>query len=397
MDDQTIEKLAEMLGKCAATGDSSVLVKQAGAEQLILPLLSATAGGAAGYLGTKKEKNKVRNAIYGALGSGLAGAGVQAALPIANDLISGKSDDIDLGGNPGLGAGGGLGQRILAGLSTASDLATKPIQSWSGAAGGAAALAGVNVPGASLASRAESGLQKLYDKVTGQHRHSGEFSAARRGALDTPRGKGVDDSLSRFFKDLFSKHGPGGMGQSVVGSLEPPVAPPGFRPRHPGRPPIDPILHPAFAAGHPASIQAVDAYNARRATWDRAVNQYLKDKADWIRRALDYRQQRDAFAAKVPVAESIAKGDSLGADAATRAKNFDVLAEMHRKMTGKELPPRVLTELASKHKGPVGRRVAGGVGRYGTNLAASYAGSALFDFLARYFGNLRSGAPSADK
>jgi hypothetical protein len=145
-------------------------------------------------------------------------------------------------------------------------------------------------------------------------------------------------------------------------------------------------------------LQAVDAYNARRATWDRAVNQYLKDKAAWLAQALDYKQQLAAFKAKVPAAESIARGDSLGADAATRAKNFDVLAEMHRKITGgKELPPRVLADLTSKHKGPIGRRAAGGIGRYGTNLGAGYAGGVLADFLSRYIGNLWSGPPSADK
>jgi hypothetical protein len=186
MDDQTIEKLAELLGKCAATGDSRELMKQAGAEQLILPLLSATAGGAAGYLGTKKEKNKTRNAIYGALGSGLAGAGLQALAPMADDFINGKSDSVNLGGNPGPGSGGGM-------LGTVGSVLGFPINRPVGTGVALASAAAAERTGASK-SVGEM-LAKLYDKARRSGKYVGELGTALTEGKIKPlkSGKGAVD------------------------------------------------------------------------------------------------------------------------------------------------------------------------------------------------------------
>jgi hypothetical protein len=90
MEDTTAEKLAELLADCAVTGDAAGLVKRADLDMksLVLPLVSAAGGGAAGYMLTDKEKDKQRNALYGALTGGLSGAGVQLALPLAKDYYN---------------------------------------------------------------------------------------------------------------------------------------------------------------------------------------------------------------------------------------------------------------------------------------------------------------------
>ena len=83
MNDQLAEKFADLFAKCAATGDTAELRKEAAAHDLVKealnPLLSAglgAAGGAGvGYLTANKKKNKLRNALYGALTGGLAGGG----------------------------------------------------------------------------------------------------------------------------------------------------------------------------------------------------------------------------------------------------------------------------------------------------------------------------------
>lgn len=83
MHDQLAEKFAALFAKCAATGDTTELRKEAAAHSLVKaainPLLAgaigAVGGGGAGYIGTEKKKNKLRNALYGALTGGLGSAG----------------------------------------------------------------------------------------------------------------------------------------------------------------------------------------------------------------------------------------------------------------------------------------------------------------------------------
>ena len=98
MDSNAVDKFAELFAKCAATGDSAPLRKEAAAQslvkeaitaaQLLMPLGGAAIGGAAGYLGTDSEKRKLRNALYGALTGGVAGAGAQLAAPMFKDIVS---------------------------------------------------------------------------------------------------------------------------------------------------------------------------------------------------------------------------------------------------------------------------------------------------------------------
>jgi hypothetical protein len=95
MDETTAEKLAGLLADCAATGNTDELVKQADFKQLLFPLVGAGIGGASGYMLTDKEKDKHRNALYGALTGGLSGAGAQLAAPLVSDWwnsVTNKSD-----------------------------------------------------------------------------------------------------------------------------------------------------------------------------------------------------------------------------------------------------------------------------------------------------------------
>lgn len=101
MDLNAVNTFSELLAKCAAGGDIAPLRKEAAAQslvkeaitasQLLMPLGGAAIGGAAGYLGTDNEKRKLRNALYGALTGGVAGAGAQLAAPMFKDLVSGVS------------------------------------------------------------------------------------------------------------------------------------------------------------------------------------------------------------------------------------------------------------------------------------------------------------------
>ena len=89
MTEDTANKFAELFAKCAATGNTAPLRKEAeaqalvksaiSAEQVLLPALAATGGGLVGYFGTKDEKRKKRNAITGALLGGGGSAAMQAA------------------------------------------------------------------------------------------------------------------------------------------------------------------------------------------------------------------------------------------------------------------------------------------------------------------------------
>jgi hypothetical protein len=205
MDDQTIEKLAEMLGKCATTGDSNELVKFAAPDNSVLPLLlagggGAALGGAAGYLGTKKEKNKARNAMYGALTGGLSGAGLRLA---ANALTS--SERPDLGGERGLSSSGGVLGAIHA--------VTKPVHSLKGVAG---FLGGAGLSDKLVGQGAGAGAAKLYDRITGGHARTGELDfAAQKGKLDgnvtlpgRGKGKATTLSVSDALKSIFEHYGP---------------------------------------------------------------------------------------------------------------------------------------------------------------------------------------------
>lgn len=184
MDEQTAEKFAELLGKCAATGDSRELVKQAGLPEILLASLAgAGVGGAAGYFGTEKEKNKARNAVYGALTGGLGAGGLQTAY---HYLGNSTSPDINGGGGD---AGGGIGAALAAAGATAAT-PFKSLGNFVGASLGAGA-ANVPISGRSFATRMADRASNLYERVTGRGRYSGELDAALRdGVIKAHGGKG---------------------------------------------------------------------------------------------------------------------------------------------------------------------------------------------------------------
>lgn len=100
MNEITAEKFADLMAKCAVSGDSVDLRKEAAAQELVksaspwiwaLPAAGALAGGAAGYFGTEDEKRKKRNALYGLITGGTLGLG--GALATTGLNIVGKSTD----------------------------------------------------------------------------------------------------------------------------------------------------------------------------------------------------------------------------------------------------------------------------------------------------------------
>jgi hypothetical protein len=184
MDEQTAEKFAELLGKCAATGDSRELVKQAGLPEILLASLAgAGVGGAAGYFGTEKEKNKARNAAYGALTGGLGAGGLQTAYHYLGNSQSPKID----------GAASGTGNTINKALTGAFNTVTLPFQSLAAASG----LGFANLPlgSKSIATRAADSAVGLYDRITGKSVNTGSLATAlTEGKIKSLRGgKGAID------------------------------------------------------------------------------------------------------------------------------------------------------------------------------------------------------------
>lgn len=125
MTEDTVNKFAALFAKCATTGDTAELRKEAAAsalvknaissEQVLVPAAIATGGGLAGYLGTKDEKKKLRNALTGAL----LGGGGSAALQFGYSQLAPSEPgaaprDIwaDLTRLAGGGAGGRAGYRV---------------------------------------------------------------------------------------------------------------------------------------------------------------------------------------------------------------------------------------------------------------------------------------------
>jgi hypothetical protein len=104
MQEQLAEKFAHLLAECAATGNTAELQKEAAAHELVkeaaspLSLGLASLGGAGlggllGYYGTdsSKEKNRRRNALYGALSGAIAAPAARVAVPHLLELLQGKS------------------------------------------------------------------------------------------------------------------------------------------------------------------------------------------------------------------------------------------------------------------------------------------------------------------
>jgi hypothetical protein len=96
MHEKLAEKFAELFAECATTGNTAALQKEAAAHDLIKEAINplyaglggAALGGAAGYLGTKKQKDKLRNALYSAAVSGLGSGGGAMAFNTYSPYIS---------------------------------------------------------------------------------------------------------------------------------------------------------------------------------------------------------------------------------------------------------------------------------------------------------------------
>lgn len=317
MDNQTAEKFAALFADCAVTGNSAELVKQAGIESLILPaLVGAGVGGSAGYLGTQKEKNKARNAAYGALTGGLSGAGLQ---------LFRNSFDAPAG-NGGDGGTGGDGKPGI--LSTVGSYAAWPFRQLDS---GLAAVGTGAVSNKTIGARAQSALEGVYERYTHKHRNTGEISAASApGKVVYPGGGKTPQDTSAPMQAIREhvEQRPGTLDPKIVKKLE--------------------------------RVFKNDSLGAPGTTWARQKNlQALNDAL-----------------------KAINSGGKTNAGGKTKLPQ--------------ELPPNILTQLESANKGPLGRRVAGGVGRYGTNLGAGYLGGVTYDVLKRMIYNAIN-APAAQK
>jgi len=170
---------------------------------LLLPLGGASAGGAAGYLTTKKEKNKARNAAYGALMGGLSGAGAQL---VRNWLAH----------NPGAagGAGGGDKPATLPPAGTAAADAAGAI------GGGVAGWRG----GGALGDYIKSKLPKNWVDPPRDGELTRLADAKPKSTIvQRAMGKAPKNSFGDFFKSLLEKHdtGPAGRGEPLSASLNP--------------------------------------------------------------------------------------------------------------------------------------------------------------------------------
>lgn len=99
MNEHIADKFADLFAKCAVAGDAASLRKEAAAQalvktaltpgQLLLPAGAATIGGLLGYYNSEKEKDRLRNALYGALTGGATGVGVQLLRPALQRFFTG--------------------------------------------------------------------------------------------------------------------------------------------------------------------------------------------------------------------------------------------------------------------------------------------------------------------
>jgi hypothetical protein len=153
MHEKLAEKFAELFAECATTGNTAPLQKEAAAHSLIKKAINplyagaggALVGGAAGYLGTKKQKDKLRNALYGAAISGLGSAGGAAAYntyaPAISSLFSSPAGDkADKAESKGDGDKGKPGEDAVKPPAAPTDLTTHGT-GYAGA-GGRAVVAG---------------------------------------------------------------------------------------------------------------------------------------------------------------------------------------------------------------------------------------------------------------
>lgn len=372
MQEHVAEKFAALFADCAVSGNPAELRKEAAAQELVkdantftdlatnplvyAPLIGAGVGGASGYFGTGKEKDKKRNALYGAAIGGLGGLG----LPLMA-LAAGQNN----------GAGGEAGGDAKPQPAVApGDLSTNNPNAWTNPVAKALSfLTGGGVGGA-VGSKAVDAVGKA---TVGRNNELDRLGAA-------PGGKTKPNPYAAPINQIIEKHRL--RGQPVTSSLDGLLLPKAPRPW------VDPRQPPKT----PAAQQKLEA---ARAVYDQKMKAWEGDAA----------KAREAFKLKQQIAERIVGKGSLGWRNKTRMQSLPVLEEMLRNNSGRggSVPTTVLNDL-NKHQrsvSPAARRLGYGVGSGvgSTLLSNPYVTDHLQNLLARLLGTAppTAEAPAAQK
>jgi hypothetical protein len=340
MHDQLAEKFAELFAKCAATGDTSelrkeaaahALVKEAGIEDvltnplLLAPLGGAAIGGATGYYGTKKDKNKQRNALIGALTGGLGG--LSGAVAFGGKPVDGGAKDGDW---------------------TTNALHTpRYIADTLGITGGAAA--GWKGLGA--------WADKTFPSHTGELTRLAKQPGAVKSVIDrVTKGKAPTNSYLKPLTELFDAHGPGG--RSVTESFKP-LPKVGHEPEF-----VDYVR--GLTQNTPEYKNAIKALNDARAVHASQVAARVAEEA--------------RHAANKPLAEAMLKSRSAGPmGSPERVKNIELITEMiNSRLGGKPING---TGTLHTDLGKVQSRTPGRVARGGGSLIGGTLGGLGADWL----------------
>jgi hypothetical protein len=394
MHDQLAEKFAELFAKCAATGDTSELRKEAAAHNLVkeaegiadvltnplllAPLGGATIGGLTGYYGTKKDKNKQRNALIGALTGGLGG--LSGAVAFGGKPVDGGAKDGDW---------------------TTNALHTpRYIADTLGITGGAAA--GGKWLGA--------GADKTFPAHIGELERLAK-PAKQPGILGKLLKSVPKNEYTKPLTELFEAHRQGG--RPVSESLAPTAPHPGRRlPIKPIDPktltlPMSPVAQ-GLTPNSPEFLKAMDTYNRAMKSYHEQVAAHPRKLTEWQNVVDAWNKRQRAWAAdqaelpkKLLSAEKLMQpGANLGVGA-ERVRNAEVIAEMIRQRTGKGGPVggsgtgTLHTDLGKVQRYGPGRAARGAGGLVGGGV-----GGLLTDWLVNLIQNrgaqAAGGAPTLD-
>jgi hypothetical protein len=342
MHDQLAEKFAELFAECAATGDTSELRKEAAAHALVktaepsiadvltnplllAPLGGATVGGLTGYYGTKKDKNKKRNAAIGALTGGLGG-------------LSGA---IAFGGKP-VDGGGNDGDWTTNALKTPRYLAD------------ALGITGMGAAG----SKFFGGVaDKYFPSQTGELTRLAKQPGTIKTVADRViKGKAPTNPYLKPLTELFDAHGPGG--KSVTESFKP-LPKVGPKPEF-----VDYVR--GLTKNTPAYEAAIRSLNDARAVHASQVAARVAEEA--------------RHAANKPLAEAMLKSRDAGpVGSPERVKNVELLTEMINSRLGRK--PINGTGTLHTDLGKVQRTTAKNIGRGAGGLIGGTVGGFGADWL----------------